>query len=555
MSFDGLMLHHVIKDMEKSIKNARITKIYQLSQFDLLFNVRDRKNKTFMMSVSARYTRMHITENTYEKPLHPPMFCMFLRKHLEGAIIESIAQHGNDRVATFTLKATNELGDLTRKHILFEALGKDANIIVTDADMKILDALKHNSPFDQGVRTIAPGAIYTYPEDDRINPYNEAALTSLFKTKHLESKRDYLKALSGVSPQFIEAFLARRHLNEDAASVFMSMIHETNYQIIENDKAYYSFYDMPHIEGERAYYENTTQLFDAFFYDRDLYDKRKQKAKDLTQFVKRQLEKLEMKKAKLMSELQNTNKQDTYKLFGEMILSYQHEITKGDRELTCLNYYDNKEITIPLDPKKTPAENSAYYFKRYKKIKKGVPYIKRELLRAKEELDYFMLIEDQLAHANLQDLEEIREELADKRYLTAQKQAKRKRKKRYTIYKDPLGIEIMVGKNNIQNAYITHDVAAHYHVWFHVQNAPGSHVVVKHALPLEETTIRTAAQLAAYYSKLKESSSVPIDYTEVKHIKKIPGKHGCFVRYEGQKTIYIDPDPSFIQSLEQKNIS
>ncbi|MFH5881723.1 Rqc2 family fibronectin-binding protein [Liberiplasma polymorphum] len=554
MSFDGIMLRHVVTDLNNHLLNTRITKIYQLSSYDLLFQARGHKNHTFLMSTSPKYTRIHRTENKYEKPDHPPMFCMFLRKHLEGNIITNIAQHGNDRVVTFTLKGTNEMGDMSEKHLIFEALGKDANIIVTDNAFKILETLKHSGPFDETERTIYPSALYEYPKDERVNPYDLEALESLFSRYKFEAQKDYLDRISGISPLFIKELLFRVKTNQTPPfSLMQSMLSEQDYHILEGKKTLYYCLTIIHTEGVKHRYESIPELFDHYFFERDQADKRKQKAKDLEGFINRQIEKLKNKIEKLNKDLLNKDALEDFKKKGELILSFQHLIKKGDRTLECIDYYTDKPITIALDVKKTPIQNSEHYFKKYKKTKNSIPHIHEQIRKTDDDLDYFLLLKEQLNHASLADIDEMREELTLEGYLKSKSKPQKKKvqKAQFSLYLDPLGNEILVGKNNLQNSYITHKEAVHFHVWFHVQNSPGSHVVVKNGFPLDEVTIRTCAQLASYFSPNKEGSSVAVDYTEIKHIKKIPGKRTCFVRYTNQKTIYIDPDEAFIKSLKK----
>ncbi len=550
MSFDGIMLRNVIKDLKKTLLDGRLTKIYQLSEYDLLFQVRGQKNSTFLMSISPQYTRMHLTANTYDKPQHPPMFCMFLRKHIEGSRIENIEQHNNDRIATFTLKTTNDLGDLTHKYLIYEALGKDANIILTDENYKILDAIKHTGPFEQHERTIIPSADYRYPTDTRINPYETEKLTSFLSQTPPDSIKTYLTNISGVSPLFLHEYMHRLTPHIDRIELFKTMLREQNYTIVENKKSVFSYLNLTHIDGHKTTYKNTKDLFDNYFFERDTADKRKQKAKDLTQFVSRQIEKLKNKRENLQKDLNKTKDLETLRRYGEFILSYQHTIKKGDKTLNITDYYTNEAVEVPLDIKLTPSQNSAQYFKRYKKRKTSIPYIHKEIKKANYELEYFQVIESQIAQATLQELEEIRNELETLKYMKKQTKKGKQTQSKITTYLVE-DTEILVGKNNLQNERITHQLAKHNHVWFHVQNAPGSHVVVKKPFPLSEKLIRTAAELAAYYSKMRLSSSVAVDYTEVKHIKKIPGKLPSFVRYSQQKTIYIDPSVDTIKALKQ----
>ncbi|MFP4286867.1 MAG: NFACT family protein [Candidatus Izemoplasmataceae bacterium] len=552
MSYDGIMMHHVVEDLNKHFLGNRITKIYQLSNYDLLFQTRGLKNARFLISTSPKYARAHRTLNDYEKPLTPPMFCMFLRKHLEGSIIKSITQHHNDRVLTISVDTLNELGDHTKKHLIYEALGKDSNLILTDESYKILDVLKQSGPFDQSKRTLIATAKYEYPIDERINPYDLDALSKLLSQKDFDDPKDYLNAISGVSPLAVKEMLFRSETKKiPKLDALKELLTENQPSMIEGKKSVYAPYTLTHLKGSLTQYDSVSHLLDAFFYERDTQDKRKQKAKDIESLIHKTIDKLKHKIEKLTHDLNQTSNLDTLRKKGELILSYQHEIKKGDRYLECLDYYTNEMLSIELDPTKTSIQNSEAYFKRYKKIKASIPHIHKQIKIAKDDLDYFYLLKDQLNHANLSDIDAIRNELIEEGYIKKRHLKSNQKKATYLTFKDALGIEIMVGKNNYQNSLITHEIAKHYHVWFHVQNAPGSHVVVKESFPLNEVTIRTAAMLASYYSSYKHASSVAVDYTEVKHIKKIPGKRSCFVRYTHQKTIYIDPLESFVKSLEQ----
>ncbi len=552
MSFDGIMLGHVVKDLVATMQHGRITKIYQLSTYDLLLHVRTVKTHRLLISASPKYTRVHRTLNTYETPPHPPMFCMFLRKHLEGAIIESITQHNNDRVLTISVRVTDELGDLTRKQLIFEAMGKDANILLTDEAGTILEALKHTGPFDEQARTIMPSAHYEYPDDPRVNPFDREALAQVLATTE-QSIPAWLKQISGVSPLFLAEFEFRlKTSTESPIDVFSALLSAQHYAMISGRKTVYYCLPLTHLSGQETVYGSIPELFDAYFFERDQADKRKQKARDLEKFLKRQIEKLRGKLRNLEQDLRAAQDLDRFRIMGELILANRHLIQKGDREVTVDNYYTGEKMTIALKADKSALSNSEQYFKKYKKLKKSIPHIKKQRATTRNDLEYFLLLSAQLEHANLADIDEMREELVTEGFLRARQKAGRNRRKaRYQVYEDSLGVEILVGKNNHQNSRITHQEAKHFHVWFHVQNAPGSHVVVKQGWPLEETTIRTAAQLAAFYSPMKESSSVAVDYTEVRHIKKIPGKRTCFVTYTQQKTIYIDPDADFIRNLKR----
>ncbi len=551
MSYDGLMLSHVIKDLKETLEGGRIDKIYQLVDFTFLFKVRARKSYTLLISASRHNSRMHRTYTDYEKPYKPPMFCMFLRKHLESGRIESIEQHGNDRLAVFTIAAKDELGETSQRQLIVELFGKDANIALCDEKRTILDALHHVHPFEEN-RTMISGATYRYPEDDRKNPF-EAQAADTLRAIQSERVKDYLKAFEGISPLFIKEYLHRLKKGEGSPDdIFSTMLYEKNYHAKETDKLFFAPYTLTHIDGETIPFDDLNSMLDFIFQAREKKNQKQQHAKDLFRFVKRQIEKQTNKIRQVKQALKDSEEAGLYQKKGEILLSQQHEVQTGDRSVTLHDYYEDAPITIELDPEKTAVENSEIYFNRAKKLKRSVPRLKKELKKARREKAYFEIIEDQLERANFNELLDIREELNSYGYLRQQKKKRPQKASQHLTFIDPRGYEIMVGKNNRQNALITHEKSKHFYVWFHVKDAPGSHVVVKKGFPLEEDTIRTAAQLASVYSKMRYSSSVPVDYTEVRNIKKIPGQKPCFVTYTNQKTIYMDPDNDYVKRLKQK---
>ncbi len=552
MSFDGLTLKRVIEELQTTLIGGRIDKIYQLEDFSFLFYVHKKKRHQLLISASKHQTRTYLSEKRYEKPMNPPLFCRLLRKHLEGAYIKNIEQKANDRIMIITLQGRDSLGDITERLLIFEALGKDANLVLLDQNQVILDALNHTHPFDDVDRTMIPSAKYIYPEDERIDPFDKRAVASFFKQHTPTDVPAVLNQFQGVSPQFAKEFLHRPH--QEAFKTFEAMVEENNPQVIEAKKMAFAVYDLTHIKGSKTPFDSVSAMLDYFFSQKDSKELFLQRNKDLTQFINKQLKKQTRKIERLNQDLKKALESETYKDYGNLILAHQHQIKAGDIEAKLFDYQANKEVIIPLDRKLSVVDNAQAYFKRYKKLKKSIPHIKRQIIKAKNERTYFRLLESQLQDVNLSDLEQMREELSAYGYIKPGKRSQKLSKKAgHIVYIDALGQEILVGKNNLQNAHITHEVAKANDVWFHVQGAPGSHVVVKAPLEeLKETTIRTAAQLAAYHSKMRYSSSVPVDYTKIKNVKKIPGQKACFVKYTQQKTIYIDPDEDFVSSLKKQ---
>lgn len=555
MSFDGNILRKVTSELNETLLTGRINKIYQLSKYDLLFLINAKSEKRqLLISSSPSYSRIHLTKMVYEKPDTPPTFCMFLRKHLEGGIIEKISQVSNDRIVVFDVRKRNELGDMIVNKLIFEVMGRHSNLIITDNHFKILDAIKKVMPFEGKERTIFPGAIYEIPTSTKIDPYNKLLRDENLSIPENINEKSFLDSFLGFSPLIAREIIYRfNESNTPIKEIFDTILEESNPQIISSRKDYFYFTSLRHLDGEKKEFDTVNDLLDRFYYERDSIDIIKQKSKDIVKFIKNHISKAKTKIEKLNKDLITTSSRDKYKIKGELIKANLYNISKGDSVLNCINYYDNQEIKIDLDITKTPVQNSEKYFKKYKKLKTSIPYINRQIREAKNEMRYFEELLHQVENASLKDIEEIKDELIDKRYLKQKlMKAKRKKKPNFETYYDDEGTEILVGKNNIQNEYITHKLAKHNEVWFHVKDAPGSHVVIRKTFPLSETNIRTASQLASYFSKLRESSSVPVDYVEVRYIKKVPGKINSFVTYKNNKTMYIDPDEDFILNLRRK---
>ncbi|MCF7925780.1 MAG: NFACT family protein [Candidatus Izimaplasma sp.] len=554
MSFDGNVVHSLVKEFKQTIEDGRINKIYQLTDTDLLLFVHTHSGKQKLyISASPSYARIHLTQYTYDKPSHPGTFGMFLRKHFDGGVISNIAQINNDRVIIFDIHKRNEMGDLETKKLIVEAMGRHSNIIVSKADYTILDAIKHSMPFDGNDRTIFSGATYQIPATKQTNPHQTTG--DFFNDPDNLNQKKIRQHFMGFSPLGAKELLHRyTHSDKSIFDVFTNFITSINPEIVKTDnKDYFYFTPLHHLEGTHITKESMNACIDDYYHNRDRHDKIRQQAKHILTLIHRKQKQLNHKIEKLHQQLTKTKDRDEYRIKGELIQSYLNKIDKGDNKITVDNYYTNESITIQLDNRLTPIENSKKYFKKYKKMKKSIPYIKNQITEANNELIYFNELDYQLENASIKDIEEIKEELIEQKYMKRRHATNKKRQKpQYDTYIDDDGIEILVGKNNKQNAYITHKVAHYKDIWFHVQNAPGSHVVVRKSFPLSETTIRTAAQLASYFSKMKQSSSVPVDYAMVRHIKKVPGQLNSFVTYSNQKTIYIDPDETFIQKLTKK---
>ena len=543
---DGIFLNKLLKEL-LFLKTGRISKITESGDTDFIFTIRvNRENVLLMLSSSSEYSRIHITTKKYDSVLNPKGFTLFLRKHIEGYFIEDITQYNSDRVIVFTLKGYNELEDLNTKYLICEVMGRYSNLILTDSDYKIIDALKHDGVGEFN-RTIMPNAIYEFPATNKLNPfdYNVDELDELVIKNKINTPKDLMTTFNGISNVLSQEVFK----SERIAKNLYELIHkDITPNIYVNDKNKEDFYFLDLDKKIISTYPTLSILLDEFYYDIDLKSKIKKKTGDLALFINNQIKKFTNKLDKLNSELVETNNNDTLRLYGELLLSSSLNLKDKEEKVTVLNYYENKEIEIKLDPKITILENSNKYFKKYQKQKNSIKYINEQIETTKNEIEYFTLLKYQIENATINESLDILDELIDNKYLFKEKNNNKKKKPQVLTFIIDGGT-ILVGKNNIQNEFITHHLSKPNDLWFHVKGAPGSHVVIKDKIP-EDDDIRLAANLAAYYSSYSLSSSVPVDYTKIKNIKKIPGKRACFVSYTHEKTIYIDPDKNIIDKME-----
>ncbi|HAX74055.1 MAG TPA: hypothetical protein DCY20_11070 [Firmicutes bacterium] len=563
MSFDGLMTQCVAEQLKTQLVGGRINKIYQLSNYEVLMQIRALgKNQKLLLSTHSTYARVQLTNQDYQYPEEPPMFCMFLRKHLDGGIIYGIEQINNDRILKFTIRHVNELGDALIKFLYIEIMGKHSNIVLTDATHRILDSIKHISPLMNRYRSLQPGATYILPPAQlKLDPYS--ATWEDFESRINPDERydkQLVNTYAGLSPLIAREIVYRSE--SDALKAIFNSLTKTLHDIKTNPQPEMTvstkenFYMIPltHLEGEKIQFSNLSDLFDRFYFGKEQRDRIKQQFQDIERFIRQEYEKNVKKLEKLEADLAQSEKADEYKIKGDIIFANLYQMSRGLKELVAQNFYSEnlEDIYIPLDPMLSPSDNAQKYFQRYNKAKSAVKYIYEQMELTETEISYFETLLIQIETASLKDAHEIKEELEGAGYLRKRQSKKRKSNGKPNIekYKSPDDLEIYIGKNNLQNDYLTHKLARRNEWWFHAKDMPGSHVVVRTEVDeLTEATIRCAAQLAAYFSKGRQSSSVPIDYTRVRNVKKVPGAHLGFVTYENQKTIYIDPDETYIMNI------
>ncbi|WP_168121959.1 NFACT RNA binding domain-containing protein [Paenibacillus sp. HB172176] len=585
MALDGIVVRAIAHELQRCI-GARIHKIHQPSSQELVFGIRGNGvNGRLLLSANPTYPRIHWTTAAYVNPLEAPMFCMLLRKHCEGGVIESVKQIGRERILHIAIRHRDELGDTSSKRIIIEIMGRHSNIILIDeATGLILDGIHHVTPAISTYRIVMPGSAYTAPpEQDKVDPLSiterHAFWEQLAAPKQgAESswQNRLVGAFSGFSPllakeivyRAVQSSKADMELEEQPEALWEAfrslnqLFEEHHYEpvLVENGetgKASFSVTQLTHIPGETIRYESVSDLLEAFFGDKAERDTVKQRAADLIRFVQNEKSKNVSKIKKLEETLKEAKDAEKYKVLGELLTAYMHQINKGDTSVELINFYDEEQATvsIELDPQLSPSENAQRYFRRYTKHRNSLAVVAEQMEIADKEIHYFEGLLQQLESASLADIGEIRDELVAEGYMKEKHRRGPKRKKAMRpallCYTSSEGIPIYVGKNNTQNEYVTNRLAAPSDTWLHTKDIPGSHVVIK-ATNFGNPTLEEAAMLAAHYSQARASSMIPVDHTLIRHVRKPSGAKPGFVIYDHQKTLFITPDENRIKQLSRE---
>ena len=560
MAFDGLFTYAMANELQKLV-TGRITKIHQPNALEIVLHIRvNGENYRLLSSIHPSYARVHLTEHTIDNPSEPPMFCMLLRKHLEGGFISGIQFEEFERMITLEIESKNEIGDSVTRKLTIEIMGRHSNVILIDRETdKIIDSLKHLPPSINSYRTVLPGQIYIGPPpQNKLNPLeiSDEDLLQFFSEE--KTPKEVVASFKGFSPIHATELLHR--LKEgNTVEVFRTFIKEIlssaypTYCEVDS-KSYFSPTKLTHLIGHETSFDNLSSLLDRVFYARAERDRVKQQAGDLENWLHNEINKLKLKLKKLQKDLENASKLDKYQLYGELLMANLYQFEKGMKEVTVTNYYSetSEQITIPLSERKTPVENAQSYYTKYNKAKNALIMVNEQIEKTNNDLQYFEMLMAQVEQASPADIEEIREELAEQGYLRmrASKKKKKPKKPAPEQYVSSTGIPISVGKNNKQNDYLTFKLANKSDIWLHTKDIPGSHVVI-HSHEPDETTLFEAATLSAYFSKARDSSSVPVDYTQIRHVKKPNGSKPGFVIYFEQKTLFVTPDEEKVIKLKK----
>ena len=569
MALDGIFLHSLCLELKDNILNGKVDKINQPEKDEIIITFRkDNKNIKVLISASSNYPRIHITERSKANPMQPPMFCMLLRKYLIGAKLINIEQRHCDRILCLDFESRDEMGFDSIYTLIVEIMGRHSNItLIRKRDNIVMDSIKHITPNINSYRSIYPGINYKFPpEPNKLNPldFSEDVNIDLDSSVSISDSSILTKIFTGVSSLLSKEIVYLFQTNSSGnkpddlknllkfAKNFFQSINQNSFTYTlysdskGNYKDFYCFYLSTMKDYKVTKYDTASKLLDLFYYTKDKQDRLNQKSSDLQKLVINNIDRCKKKSIILKQSLQECKQKDKYKLYGELLTANIYSIKEGDKSVKVYNYYSEKEeyIIIPLKENNTPSENIQYYFKKYNKLKKTEEAALEQLEKNEAELEYLQSVLTNILNCDSYDeIEDVRNELVETGYIKFKKSSGKTKKEQskplHFLSSD--GIDIYVGKNNIQNDYLTLKFADKKDIWLHTKNIPGSHVIIKNNNNISDKTLEEAAILAAYYSKAKDSTKVAVDYTEVKNVKKPSGAKPGMVIYTTNKTIYVDP--------------
>ena len=582
MAFDGVTIANVVSEMKRELIGGRLYKIAQPEEDELLLTIRQPSGqKKLLISAGASLPLIYLTETNKPSPLTAPNFCMLLRKHLQNGRITDISQPALERIVHIRIEHLDEMGDLRQKTLVVEIMGKHSNIIFCSDDGMIIDSIKRVSAAVSSVREVLPGKPYfAVQTQDKLN-----ALTTDYDTfrNSLASKpQPAFKALygsfTGISPILAQELCYEAGIDGerptaamedpdykrlfDTFSKMINAVIEENFSpnIAYTNKKPAEFAAVPltmYSEGsdEIVTYNSMSALLENFYAEKNTLTRIRQKSSDLRRIVQTALERNVKKYDLQLRQIQDTEKRENYRIYGELLNTYGYDAKPGAKSLEALNYYTNEYVTIPLDPTLTATENAKKYFDKYNKLKRTYEALSQLTEEVKSEIDHLESISASLDIAlHEEDLTEIKEELTESGYIRRKGGSKKQKitsKPFHYISSD--GFHIYVGKNNYQNDELTFKFATGNDWWFHAKKIAGSHVVVKldNAKELPDRTFEEAARLAAYYSKGRDQEKVEIDYIQKKHVKKPGGAKPGFVVYYTNFSMSIDSDISGIRQVTE----
>ena len=578
MPLDAICLQGVVGELTPQLTGSRIEKIQQPARDQIILLLRG--SRRLFLNAGANQPRIHLTEQLRDNPSQPPMFCMLLRKHLSGGIIESIRQEPLERVVTLTVLASDEMGERGRFTLVWEGMPRRANLILCDRDGRIIDCLRRVDLEAEQDRQVLPGLFYRLPtRQDKRSPLSvtEEEFAALLGRAAPDAPLDgwLLDTFTAISPLVARELTVRACGSTDAPvsqgsalwDVFSRWQRDVNENaftptLIKRNGSLADFTYGPVTQygtyAETEVYDSFSHLLDDFYEKREQAERVKQKGRDLLKTATTARDRVRRKLAAQEKELAACLDRDHLRICGELITANLYRMERGQSRLTAQNYYDENcaDVDIPLDVRLSPQENAARYFKQYAKAKTAEKYLTAQLQRGGEELQYLESVLQELAQAESeQDFNDIRTELTDGGYLRGRgkKQPGFQRASKPREFRSSAGLRILVGRNNRQNDRLTTKDADKRDIWLHTQKIHGSHVILcTGGAEPDEQSLMEAASLAAYFSQAQGSTKVPVDYTPVKFVKKPAGAKPGMVVYTTYQTMLADPDEELVKRLAGK---
>lgn len=572
MAFDGIVVANLVSDMRQKLEGGKINKIAQPEKDELLITIKNnRETLRLAVSASASLPLVYFTNTNKPSPLTAPNFCMLLRKHIGSGRILQVSQPGLERIIELLIEHLDELGDLCRKRLIIELMGKHSNIIFCKEDGTILDSIKHVSAQVSSVREVLPGRMYFIPRTmDKADPLTITSedFCDLFKKTPAPVEKALYQKLTGISPTVstelchLASLDGARPANElsDAEithlyrmfSLMMEDVREGRFlpNIIYRDSEPVEFASIALTcfaggDFQEKRFSDISALIESYYSEKSAATRIRQKSADLRKIVQTALERNYKKYDLQLRQLKDTDKREKFKVYGELLNTYGYELTGGEKELKCLNYYTGKEVKIPLDTQLDAQENAQKYFEKYNKLKRTCEALSQLVQETKQEIEHLESISAALDIAlREEDLIQIKEELMEFGFVKKRAPGSKRPKitSRPYHYRSSDGFDIFIGKNNYQNEEVTFKLANGNDWWFHAKGIPGSHVIVRTGgKELPDRTFEEAGALAAWYSKGRGNEKVEIDYVQRKHVKKAAGGAPGFVIYHTNYSLIAEP--------------